>query len=178
MSPICPSSISTLIVVAKPTINAPGAALDTLSSRDALIVSPLIFEPTPQAKAIIKKIKLGRLETSSDFKEDEKETKAEPEISEIKSLKITTRSLTKKDIAERKLPNQTTGLVITNIDKSSPVNYLSVNDIIVEVQKKKIKSPKDLEKIVEAALRSNQKTILIVVYNNQNQRRYIGVKLD
>jgi len=129
-------------------------------------------------KAIIKKIKLGRLETSSDFKEDEKETKAEPEISEIKSLKITTRSLTKKDIAERKLPNQTTGLVITNIDKSSPVNYLSVNDIIVEVQKKKIKSPKDLEKIVEAALRSNQKTILIVVYNNQNQRRYIGVKLD
>ena len=129
-------------------------------------------------KEIIKKIKLGRLETSSDFKEEKKETQTEPEISEIKNLKITTRPLTQKDIAERKLPNQTTGLVITSIDKSSPVNYLSVNDIIVEAQKKKIKSPKDLEKIVEAALKSNQKTILIVVYNNQNQRRYIGVKLD
>jgi serine protease Do len=27
-------------------------------------------------------------------------------------------------------------------------------------------------------LKSNQKTILLVIYNSQNQRRYIGVKLD
>jgi serine protease Do len=27
-------------------------------------------------------------------------------------------------------------------------------------------------------LKSNEKTMLIVVYDNQNQRRYIGVKLD
>ena len=32
----------------------------------------------------------------------------------------------KIDIKERKLPNQTTGLVITNIGKNSPVNYLNV----------------------------------------------------
>ena len=50
--------------------------------------------------------------------------------------------------------------------------------IIVEVQKKKIKSIEDLEDIVDTALKSNQKTILIVIYNAQNQRRYIGVKLD
>jgi len=130
-------------------------------------------------KEITKKIKLGRLETSSDFKEEKKELKTEtPEISEIKSLKIIARLLNKKDIEQRKLPNQTTGLVITNIGKNSPVNYLNVGDIIVEAQKKKIKSIKDLEDIVSKALRSNQKTILIVIYNSQNQRRYIGVKLD
>ena len=130
-------------------------------------------------KEITKKIKLGRLETSSDFKKEEKkETEIETEISEIKSLKIIVRPITKDDIAQRNLPNQTTGLVITNIGKSSPVNYLSVNDIIVEAQKKKIKNSKDLENIIEAALKSNQKTILIAIYNNQNQRRYIGVKLD
>ena len=130
-------------------------------------------------KEITKKIKLGRLETSSDFKKEEKkETEIETEISEIKSLKIIVRPITKNDIAQRNLPNQTTGLVITNIGKSSPVNYLSVNDIIVEAQKKKIKNSKDLENIIEAALKSNQKTILIAIYNNQNQRRYIGVKLD
>jgi serine protease Do len=131
-------------------------------------------------KEIIKKIKLGRLETSSDFKkEEEKETKPEtPEISEIKSLKIIARLLNKEDIVQRKLPNQTTGLVITNIGKNSPVNYLNVGDVIVEAQKKKIKSIKDLEDIVDKALKSNQKTILIVIYNSQNQRRYIGVKLD
>ena len=132
-------------------------------------------------REINKKIKLGRLETSSDFKEEKKEnqTKTEtPEISEIKSLKIIARLLNKKDIEERKLPNQTTGLVITNIGKNSPVNYLNIGDVIVEAQKKKIKSIKDLEDIVDKALKSNQKTILIVIYNNQNQRRYIGVKLD
>ena len=131
-------------------------------------------------KEITKKIKLGRLETSSDFKKEEpKETKTEtPEISEIKSLKIIARLLNKKDIEQRKLPNQTTGLVITNIGKNSPVNYLNIGDVIVEAQKKKIKSIKDLEDIVNKALKSNQKTILIVIYNSQNQRRYIGVKLD
>ena len=101
-----------------------------------------------------------------------------PEISEIRSLKIIARPLNDNDINERKLPNQTTGLVITNIGKNSPVDYLNVGDIIVEAQKKKIKSIKDLEEIVDTALKSNQKTILIVIYNNQNQKRYIGVKLD
>ena len=130
-------------------------------------------------KEITKKIKLGRLETSDDFKEEKKEPKTEdPEISEIKSLKIIARLLNKKDIEERKLPNQTTGLVITNIGKNSPVNYLNVGDVIIEAQKKKIKSIKDLEDIVDKALKSNQKTILIVIYNSQNQKRYIGVKLD
>ena len=129
-------------------------------------------------KEILKKIKLGRLETSSDFKQKKKEQEINPEILEIKSLKIKVRLLNKEDIKQRKLPNQTTGLVITSIDKESPINYLSVNDIIVEAQKKKIRSTKDLEIVIEKLLKSNQKTILIVIYNNQNQKRYIGVKLD
>ena len=130
-------------------------------------------------KAIIKKIKLGRLETSEDFKVKKiPEDKESPEISESKSLKIKTRVLTKKDIDDRKLPNQTTGLVITDIKTDSPINYLQINDIIIEVQKKKIRSSQDLETIVEIALKSPEKTILVVIYNNQNQRRYIGVKLD
>ena len=131
-------------------------------------------------KEIIKKIKLGRLETSEDFKVKDKKTETikEPKFTEIKSLKIEVRELTKKDIKERKLPNQTTGLVITKIKTNSPINNLKINDIIVEVQKKRIKSIKDLENVVESALKSSEKTILIVIYNNQNQRRYIGVKLD
>jgi serine protease Do len=130
-------------------------------------------------KEVTKKIKLGRLETSEDFKEDKKEEKKEEkEITEIKSLKIKVRQLSPKDIELRKLPNQTKGLVITEIAKDSPVNYLEINNIILEVQKRKIKSPKELEIIVSETLKSSEKTILIVIYNNQNQRRYIGVKLD
>jgi len=127
-------------------------------------------------KEITKKIKLGRLETSKDF---EKEKKTEDsQTFEIKTLKITVRILTKKDIEDRKLPKNTTGLVITKIDNDSPINYLNVNNIILEAQKKKIKSVKDLEDIINNTLQSTEKTILIAIYNNQNQRRYIGVKLD
>ena len=131
-------------------------------------------------KKIIKKIKLGRLETSEGFKENKKKEKkeVEQEIFEIKPLKITARLLTKKDIDLRKLPNQTTGLIITSIANDSPINNLKEGDIIIEVQKKKIKSIKDLESIIDTALKSNQKTILVVIYNSQNQRRYVGVKLD
>ena len=63
-------------------------------------------------------------------------------------------------------------------DIMSNFNVLEVNSIIVEVQKKKIRSINDLNQIIQRALKSNQKTILLAIYNNQNQRRYIGVKLD
>ena len=51
-------------------------------------------------------------------------------------------------------------------------------DEIVEAQKKKINTIGDLNNVVEKTLRSSQKTLLIAIYNNQNQRRYIGVKLN
>ena len=128
-------------------------------------------------KEIIKKIKLGRLETSSDFKVEKKKPES-VDFLEIKSLKIKVRKLTAKDIELRNLPNQTTGLVIINIDKNSPVKNLEIDNIIIEAQKKKIRSSKSLEKIINDAIKSNEKTILIAIYNNQNQKRYIGVKLD
>ena len=68
--------------------------------------------------------------------------------------------------------------MITNIEKDSPFNNLEIDNIIVEAQKKKIRSKNDLERIVDNVLKSNEKTMLIVIYDNQNQRRYIGVKLD
>ena len=58
------------------------------------------------------------------------------------------------------------------------LDYLNVNNIIVEAQKRKIKTIGDLKNIVNSALRSADKTILIAIYNNQSQRSYIGVKLD
>ena len=128
-------------------------------------------------KEITKKITLGRLETSEDFrpqlKKDEK-----PKQTRIEGLKIEVRPLTEKDIADRQLPNTTSGVVITKIDDDSPVNYLKVSNIIIEAQKRNINTPGDLNIVVNSALRSSEKTILIVIYNNQNQKRYIGVKLD
>ena len=128
-------------------------------------------------REIIKSITLGRLETSEDFKVAGKE---EPQKeSEIKNLKISVRKITKEDIKIRNLPNQTSGLVVTKIENESPlINSIEVNSIILEVQKKKIKNVNDLNQIVTKVLNSDQKTILLVIYNSQNQRRYIGIKLN
>ena len=131
-------------------------------------------------KEITKNVTLGRLETSDDFKISEKKEPLDKQNKEIESLKITVRLLNKEDIKTRRLPNQTTGLVVMKIENDSPLKNttLNINDIIVEAQKKKIRSIDDLSQITEKVLNSNQKTILFAIYNNQNQRRYIGVKLD
>ena len=128
-------------------------------------------------KEISKTITLGRLETSEDFKVAEKNSP--PKELLIDKLKITVRKLSKEDIKSRKLPNQSTGLVITKIENDSPlVNSIELNSVIIEAQKKKIRNINDLNQAVKQVLNSNQKTILLVIYNSQNQRRYIGVKLD
>ncbi|WP_440922205.1 Do family serine endopeptidase [Candidatus Pelagibacter sp.] len=128
-------------------------------------------------KEIVKIVTLGRLETSEDFKVSEKTES--PKETEIKDLKVTVRQITKDDIKSRNLPNQTTGLVVTKIANDSPLlSSVEIDSIILEAQKKKIRNVNDLNKIVEQVLNSSQKTILLVIYNSQNQRRYIGVKLD
>jgi serine protease Do len=128
-------------------------------------------------KEISKTITLGRLETSEDFKVADKNT--QPKEFKIESLKINVREITNDDIKQRKIPNQTSGLIITKIENNSPLkNNIEVNSIILEAQKKKIITINDLKQVVKKVLKSNQKTILLVIYNSQNQRRYIGIKLD
>ena len=126
-------------------------------------------------KVISKKVLLGRLESSKEFaslKEKEAPT-------EIKSLKITARLLTKEDINRRQLPLDTTGVVITEIASDSPVyNHLQVNDIIVELQKTKINNLNQLKDILKKSFGKGEKTLLFATYNNQNVRRYIGIKLN
>ena len=126
-------------------------------------------------REVTKKIKLGRLETSEDFNIKKAEA---PKTIKIEGLKIDVRSLTDKDIEVRKLPKGTTGAVISKIENDSPINYLNINNIIFEVQKKKVKTVGDLKNIINSVMRSKDKTLQIGIYNNQNQIRYIGVKLD
>ena len=126
-------------------------------------------------KEISKKIKLGRLETSEDFKEKKPK---KTETTEIESLKIKVRPIEQKDIKERGLTKNTKGLVITEIANDSPINYLKKGNIIIEAQKKAIRTIEDLEIALSTALKSSEKTLLLVIFNNQNQRRYIGVKLN
>ena len=128
-------------------------------------------------KSINKKLVLGRLESSEEFKE--KKTQTVTKENEIETLKITVREITDKDINSRNLDKKTTGVVIVNIANKSPLaNLLRVNDIIIEVQKTQVKNYSDLNRIVEAIFKKGEKTLLLTVINSNNQRRYLGVKIN
>ena len=128
-------------------------------------------------KLISKRLTLGRLESSEEFQE--KKIKKVEKEEDIVSLKITVRDLNDKDISSRKLNKKTTGVVITDISNRSPLsNLLDINDIIIEVQKTPIKTITDLKKIVDQIFKKGEKTLLLTVINKNNQRRYLGVKIN
>ena len=128
-------------------------------------------------KLISKRLTLGRLETSEEFKETKPKIVKKDE--EIESLKIAVREINDKDISSRNLNTKTQGVVITDISNRSPlINLLSVNDIIIEVQKTPIKSIADLKKIVKSIFKKGEKTLLLTIINQNNRRRYLGVKIN
>jgi len=125
---------------------------------------------------ISKKILLGRLETSKEFKA-EKQTESDKDII-VEALKISVRDLSKNDIFKRELPKNSTGVVVTKISENSPLKFISVNDVIVELQKKKITNSNQFLKLVNDILNKGQKTLMFAIYNSKNQRSYLTVKLN
>ena len=96
-----------------------------------------------------------------------------------RSLKLDVRDLIEQDISTRNLNKKTKGVVITEISNRSPLaNLLSLNDIIIEVQKTPVKNSVDLNRIVNGIFKKGEKTLLLTIINNNNRRRYIGVKIN
>ena len=128
-------------------------------------------------KLISKRLTLGRLETSEEFKETK--PKIVKKDIDIQSLKIAVRDLNDEDIKKRNLNKKTKGVVITEISNRSPLaNLLNVNDIIIEVQKTSVKNSSDLNNIVNSIFKKGEKTLLLTIINNNNRRRYLGVKIN
>ena len=85
--------------------------------------------------------------------------------------------MNENDISERKLPKNTTGVVVTEILEGSPLMFVSVNDVIVELQKKKITSSNQFSDLVKKIIDKGAQTLYLAIYNSNNQRSYITVKL-
>jgi len=128
-------------------------------------------------KLISKDLKLGRLESSEEFK-DKKSTPKKNEEIEIEKLKITIRDLNKDDITSRNLKIKS-GVVITDISNKSPLkDKLNINDIIIEAKRKPIKNSSDLKIVVNDIIRKGDKNLLLSIIDINNRRRYIGIKLN
>mgnify|MGYP001199081775 FL=1 len=129
-------------------------------------------------KLITKKLTLGRLESSQEFKAKSPKIKKTKEV-EIENLKITVRDLNEEDISSRKLNKNTKGVVIMEISNISPLKgLLNVNDIIIEAQKTKITKSSDLNNVVNQVKKRGDKNLLLSVIDKNNQSRYLGVKLN
>ena len=128
-------------------------------------------------RLISKNLKLGRLESSEEFKEKKSKQKKTEEI-EIESLKISVRDLNREDISSRKL-KITKGAIITNILNQSPLKgQLNVNDIIIEVKRIPINKSSDLIDVLNEIKKKGDKNLLLSIIDNSNRRRYIGIKLN
>ena len=163
-------------------LNFDGKKIDTMRTLPKVVASTKVGKSVElkiwrNKKLISKRLTLGRLESSEEFKE--KKTKVVNKVEDIQKLKIAVRNVTNEDIAKRNLNKKTSGVVVTEIFSRSPLNNLvNINDIIIEVQKTPVKSSSDLKRLVDNIFKKGEKTLLLTVINQNNQRRYLGVKIN
>mgnify|MGYP001303446216 FL=1 len=163
-------------------LNFDGKKIDTMRTLPKVVASTQVGKSVElkiwrNKKLISKRLILGRLESSEEFKD--KKTKIVKKVEDIEKLKIAVRDITEEDISSRNLSKKTEGVVITEISNRSPLNnLLSINDIIIEVQKTPIRSSSDLKRLVDNIFKKGEKTLLLTVINKNNQRRYLGVKIN
>ena len=128
-------------------------------------------------KLLNKRLTLGRLESSTEFKEKKAELPKKIKELDIDTLKLTVRDLNPKDIETRNLSKDLKGAVVIEISNRGPMaGLLNINDIIIEVQKKPIQKIENLDNLIKKVKDQGQPLYLTII-NNNNQRRYLGVKL-
>ena len=159
-----------------------GKKVDTMRTLPKLVAQTkvgkkVVVKIWRNQKLISKKVTLGRLESSEQFKAETKQEDDSKHV-EVEKLKIFIRDLNKDDVDERKLPKNTTGVVVTKILEGTPLMFVSVNDVIVELQKKKITSSRQFSNLLKEIINKGAETLYLAIYNSNNQRSYITVKLE
>ena len=67
--------------------------------------------------------------------------------------------------------------MVTEIFEGSPLMFVSINDVIVELQKKKVKNSNQFSNLINGII-EEEKTLYLAIYNSSNQRSYITEKLE
>ena len=161
-----------------------GKKIDTMRTLPKVVANTAVGKSVQlkiwrNKRMVSKRLVLGRLESSSEFKEKKTSKPKSSKNFDIDSLKINVRDINANDRkAKRNLKSSLTGSVINEIYNNSPLSgLLNKNDILIEVQKRPIKSSSELNRVVKNIISQKEQTLLLTVINNRNQRRYLGVKI-
>ena len=117
------------------------------------------------------------MKNSEEFKAEKQSEPDKSNYIKVDNLKIVVRDLNKDDIKDRKLPKNTTGVVVVEKLQGSPLTFVSVNDVIVELQKKKVSNSNQFSNLSKEIIDKGATTLYLAIYNSSNQRTYITVKL-
>ena len=129
-------------------------------------------------RLVTKRLTLGRLESSEEFKQTKPKTSTKEREYEIESLKMTVRDINSDDIKTRNLNKNQNGSVIVEISNRSPLSGLvEEGDIIIEVQKKPLTASNRLEDAVKA-VKKNKEPLYLTIINKRNQRQYLAIKIN
>ena len=98
----------------------------------------------------------------------------------IKELGIKVRKLTNEDKTRLKLEPGLEGVILTELNQDSFLirQNISIDDIIIEVQNRPVKSGSDVLSIIKDVIADGKENVLIVFYGGPNTRKYIGAKLS
>jgi serine protease Do len=97
----------------------------------------------------------------------------------VKALGAKLAALTPDLRQELNVPDEVTGVVITDIDSDGAAAEQGLNsgDIIVQVGQKPVSTPADVAKIVSAAVDARQQAVLLLV-NHQGDELFVAVKVS
>jgi serine protease Do len=159
---------------------------------DSMRVLPKVVGEAPVGKAatlkiwrnekiLTKKIVLGRLEDTEQFKKKPKTKKKEnkEEDTLLKALGIKVRDVTDKDVTSRKLTIGINGVVILEIKTEGALSDspIEVGNIIIGLQNEKVKNVSDLESKLKKLKKSKNTSVLLTIIDSQNRSRFVGVKI-
>jgi len=68
------------------------------------------------------------------------------------------------------LPKNITGVVVTEISEGSPLMFVSVNDVIVELQKKKVINSNQFSNLDKEIISKGATTLYLAIFKSSNQR--------
>ena len=98
----------------------------------------------------------------------------------IKELGIKVQTLSDEDKTRLKLAPALEGVIITELNQDSFLlrQNISIDDIIIEIQNRPVKSGSDVVSVIKDVVLDGKENVLVVFYGGPNTRKYIGAKLS